>query len=89
MESLFNYQCFKIGYAELSEESGSFQEIPAPKKVPLLKKQLFGKSTWFEKVHILNNCLLWRKSYPETVAVLKKYLYSRSSCLEKVFVTKN
>ena len=38
MESLFKYKCYETGYAELSEKSDSFQEIPAPKKVFLLKK---------------------------------------------------
>ena len=38
MESLFKYKCYEIGNAELSEKSDSFQEIPAPKKVSLLKK---------------------------------------------------
>ena len=38
MESRFKYKCHEIGYAELSEKSDSFQEIPAPKKVPLQKK---------------------------------------------------
>ena len=38
MKSLFKFKCSEIGYAELSEKSASFQEIPAPKKVPLLKK---------------------------------------------------
>ena len=28
----------EIGYVELSEKSDTFQEIPAPKKIPLLKK---------------------------------------------------
>ena len=37
MESLFKYKCYETGYAELSEKSDSFQEIPAPKKVFLLK----------------------------------------------------
>ena len=38
MESLFKYKCYEIGYAELLEKSDFFQEIPAPKKVPLLIK---------------------------------------------------
>ena len=45
--------CCETDYAELSEKRHSSQEIPAPKKVPLLKKQLFGKSTRFEKVQIV------------------------------------
>ena len=31
-----------------------FQEIPAPKKIILPKKLLFGRSTCFEKVRVLN-----------------------------------
>ena len=38
MKSLFKFKCFVNGYAELSEKSDFFQEIPAPEKVPLLKK---------------------------------------------------
>ena len=38
----------KFGYAELSEESGPFQEIPAPKKVAVRKKCLLRKSTYSE-----------------------------------------
>ena len=38
MESLFKYKCYEIGCAELLERSVSFQDIFAPKKVPLLKK---------------------------------------------------
>ena len=52
MESLFKYKCCEVGYAELVfQESiaNCFQKILAPKKVLLLKKQLFGKSTWFGK----------------------------------------
>ena len=38
MKSLYKFKCYEIGYAELSEKRESFQEIPAPKKVTLLKK---------------------------------------------------
>ena len=39
MESLFKYKRYEIGYAELTiRKSYFFQEIPAPKKIPLLKK---------------------------------------------------
>ena len=38
MESLFKFKCSEIAYAELSGKSDSFQEVPAPKKVLLLKK---------------------------------------------------
>ena len=34
----FQVKCYEIGYAELSEKSDFFQELPAPKKVSLLKK---------------------------------------------------
>ena len=85
MESFFNYKCCGIGYAELWEKSDSFQEILAPKNVPVLKIKLLGRATCFEEVHIPNNYLFWRKISSETV--LKMYLSSRSSWLEKVFVT--
>ena len=40
MESLFRCKCNEVGYAELAfqKKSDCSQEIPAPKKVPLLKK---------------------------------------------------
>ena len=34
----FQVKCNEIGHAELSEKSDFFQDIPAPKKVFLLKK---------------------------------------------------
>ena len=34
----FQVKCNKIGHVKLSEKSDFFQEIPAPKKVSLLKK---------------------------------------------------
>ena len=45
--------------------------MPVPKKVILLKKKVFGRSTCFEKIHVLNNYLFRRKSSSETAAVLK------------------
>ena len=58
MENLFKHKCYEIGYAELSEKSNFFQEITAPKKVPLVKKKLLGRRRiCFEKVHFLNNYL--------------------------------
>ena len=59
---------------EFFSKKDCLQEIPAPKRVLLLKKYLFGKSTRFEKVHVLNNYLLCRSSASEVVAVLKKVL---------------
>ena len=35
---VFSSMTDEIGYVELSEKSDTFQEIPAPKKIPLLKK---------------------------------------------------
>ena len=71
-------KCNEIGHAKLSEKSDFFHKIPAPKKVSLLKKQLFRISACLEIVHILNNYLFWRKNSYEMVAVLKKCLPSRS-----------
>ena len=58
-------------------KSDFFQEISAPKKVLPLKKYLFGRSTCFEKEHVLNNYLFWIKNFSKTVsekAVSKKSL---------------
>ena len=38
MENLFQYKCYEICHAELSEKSDFFQEIPAPEKVSVQKK---------------------------------------------------
>ena len=57
---------------EFFSKKDCLQQIPAPKRVPLLKKYLFGKSTRFGKVHVLNNYLRCGSSSSEVVAVLKK-----------------
>ena len=66
--------------ASFSEKSHCFQERAAPKKVFLLEKKLFGKSTRFEKVHVLN-------TYFQEVAVLKKMI-RKSICYQEVVVRK-
>ena len=71
----FKYKCYEIGYAEPSEKSGTFQEIPVLKKVFFLKKQLFWRHTCLEKVHILNNYLFRKK-------------ITSGSCAEKLFIFK-
>ena len=72
----------------LFRKSYCSQEILAPKKVFLLKKQLFGRTACFVKLNIMSNYLFSRSSSFEAVAALKKYLSCRSSWSERVFVTK-
>ena len=57
MESLLRYKCYEVGYAELFRKSDCSQEIPTPKKVLLLEKELFRRTAFLQKVHILNNYL--------------------------------
>ena len=66
----FKYKCYEVGYTEISEDD-CFQETPAPKRFPLLKKQLFGRSTitCFEKLHV-PNIFQEEKLLSETVALL-------------------
>ena len=70
-------------------KTGCFQDIPVLKKISLLKKQLFGISTCFKEVHVLNNYFCRRKTSSETVPLLKKYLSLRSSLLEKILLPKS
>ena len=74
-------------YAELSRKINYSQEIPAPKKVIFLKKELLRGSVYYTTINVLTNYLFWRNNSSEVVTVLKKLLSSKSKWSEKVFVT--
>ena len=67
MESLFEFKCFEISHAELSEKVAFFKKY-LPLKGFLFWKVAVQNKHRFKKVHTLKNYLFLRKRSSETVA---------------------
>ena len=70
IECLFNFKCYEIGYAELSEKA-TLSRNTYPLKGSTSEKVAVQNKRRFGKVHTFKNYLFWRKGLSETVAVLE------------------
>ena len=73
----FKYKCYEIGYAEPSEKSGTFQEIPVLKKVHILNNYLFRKK--ITSGSCAEKLFIFKKQLIKKVFASKKQLLERSS----------